>query len=69
MDEAQQFGGFLGDRDHTLYASHKWLLSGTPDNDNNRERLGAGGSCARLREHSVSLCSLEGGLLFAPAPS
>lgn len=44
VDEAQQCNGLLGGPAGTreLWAANRWLLTGTPDNENNREQAGVG---------------------------
>jgi hypothetical protein len=41
VDEPQlNAGGFLADKDHTWFANHRWLLTGTPINANGGGRGG-----------------------------
>jgi hypothetical protein len=37
VDEAQQQGGMLNNSEGQLWANHRWLLTGTPENDNKCE--------------------------------
>ena len=41
VDEPQlNAGGFLADKDHTWFANHRWLLTGTPINANGGSGVG-----------------------------